>query len=180
MIEWLPAASHYLPHVLVDHADPSPPDRLYTDGGCVRCNPSPWGITWAYLGLRGDRIIASDSGIVKPSDHGETTLENNLAELVAAVHALTICPDGWAGDLYTDSQNTQRRLLKDSAGFKGVPLVVRMEVFKLRERLGPFRVHLLDGHPTRKHLVRGIGKRGNPCSPYNVACDQRCQEIGRL
>jgi hypothetical protein len=37
---------------------------------------------------------------------------------------------------------------------------------------------LLDGHPTKKQLETGIGKRGGPGSKHNVWCDDACRKAG--
>jgi ribonuclease HI len=154
--------------------------KLYCDGGVVGRNPSPLGGTWAFVALGADDIILREaSGVVVPIPFVLATITNNYTELYAALEALKAAPDGWAGDLLTDSQVTLYRITKDKTKWEGIPATVRAEVEAQRKRLGAYRVHLLDGHPTKQQLACGIGKRGNMCSAWNVRCDKECTRLAK-
>lgn len=149
--------------------------RAYADGGCIGINPSPDGGTWAFrlIGF-GETVLKEESGIVLPAEAGLPTISNNYTELLACLRALRSLPDGWEGDLFTDSQVTLLRLTKDRPSFNGIPEAMVEETWRQRRRMGKLRVTLLDGHPTRAHLAAGVGKRGYPVSEHNVACDKAC------
>ncbi len=151
--------------------------HVYTDGGIIQANPSRHGGTWAYVVLdASEAVLCEASGVVTPADVGLPAVTNNLTELFAAVRALQVLPDGWAGTLYTDSQVTMFRLVNPGAAFNGIPDGLRREVREQRRRLGAFRVVRLDGHPTQAQLASGVGKRGGTCSRWNVHVDKRCNE----
>lgn len=158
---------------------------LYCDGGIIGPrNPSPHGGTWAWVAINSAGApVAAASGILAAPPDG--SVGNNLAELVAALEALTLMPDGWAGTLYSDSQNTLGRLGRlpgQAVGWalNGVPADVRAWLQTQLARLGPFPGVLLQGHPTRADLAAGVGsKRGLPVSEWNVWCDEACQREAR-
>ena len=151
------------------------PLRAYADGGCIGINPSPDGGTWAFrlIGF-GEVILAERSGIVLPAEAGLPTISNNYTELLACLRALQSLPDGWEGVLHTDSQVTLLRLTRDRPSFNGIPEEMVEETWRQRKRMGKLTLVLLDGHPTRAHLLAGVGKRGYPVSEHNVACDKAC------
>lgn len=149
----------------------------YTDGGCVGMNPSKTGGTWAWVAVtpKGNESSRA-AGVITPIEAGVEAVSNNLTELLAAIMALEDAEAGWDGTLHTDSYVTLCRLTRRHAGFKGIPDHLRQRLSIVRGRLGLFRVALLDGHPTRKQLASGRGKRGNPVSKWNVLCDDLCSE----
>jgi len=151
----------------------------YCDGGVIGPNPSVRGGTWAFVLV--DALTTEDgchhqSGVVTPAEAGVDEVTNNLTELLAAVQALEAVHDGWKGTLYTDSHVTRCRLVNKKPGMNGIPPALEARMWEQRERLGPLRVVLLDGHPTRAQLASGVGKRGNPCSKWNKKCDDLCRE----
>lgn len=151
---------------------------LYADGGVIQVNPSPIGGTWAWCAVdaTGQRVTTA-SGVIPAPPGG--TVTNNLSEFAAAVLALESAPPGWTGTLYTDSNVTRGRLV-DGWALNNLPLdwIKRGEV--VLQRMGAFRVVLLQGHPTKDDLKHGIGaKRGFPVSAHNVWCDQECQRQAR-
>jgi hypothetical protein len=156
---------------------------IYADGGVIGVNPSAEGGTWAYLHLNpeGTEPTLRMSGVCVPELEGMPTISNNYTELYAAVAALEAAPDGWEGRLHTDSHVTRCRLVNVRPGMAGIPDELRDRLFAQRARfkLTPDRVVLLDGHPTRAQLESGVGKRGNPVSRWNVACDEACNRAAR-
>jgi ribonuclease HI len=132
----------------------------------------------------GATVLREESGLVLPEEVRLERITNNLTELLAAVRALEAMPDGWAGVLYTDSQITLFRVERrpgtaKRAGMAGIPpdLIARRD--HVHNRLGPYQVALLGGHPTREELAAGKRREGMPCSPHNVACDEACGRHSR-
>ena len=105
---------------------------------------------------------------------GILSISNNYTELMAAVMALTTMPDGWDGELLTDSNITRCRLVNASPAMNGIPVDFQERLHALKRRLGKFTVTLLQGHPTEAELAKGVGKSGRPVSPWNVLCDEMC------
>jgi ribonuclease HI len=158
---------------------------LYTDGGCIGKNPSALGGTWAWCTVEhmGGRLRYR-SGHVTPPDVGLDRVTNNYTELLAAVQGLESLPDGWDGDVYTDSIITLYRVQQclphwNKAKMKGIPLDLQERLGKVKARLGDYARHLLGGHPTRADLIRGVKPNGMPCSIHNVFCDSLCVEQSR-
>lgn len=167
---------------------------LYTDGGCVKKNPSEIGGTWAYVAIEsvftlGEDLtwpktevggvdsqatyIKHDSGFIP--NYLDVKLTNNVMEYAAVVFALEAMEDGWSGVVYSDSLITLGRIFGDWRN-KGLEprLIERKD--KVLKRLGKVWGRHLDGHPTKAQLLAGIGKRGNPVSKWNVMADQLCAE----
>ena len=149
---------------------------VYTDGGVVSKNPSIYGGSWAWVVVAPDGItrLDWDSGFVEAPFCGLETVSNNVTELLAARMGLGTMPDGWSGDWYTDSLVTLLRMTKDGTKMNGVPASMQEDVRSLRARLGPFKGHLLGGHPNRNELISGVRKDGKPVSAHNVFCDSKC------
>jgi ribonuclease HI len=153
---------------------------VYADGGVIGVNPSPIGGTWAYVHVdAGGEVIARDSAVVTPRS-SVPLITNNLTEMIALVRALAALPAGWSGHVYSDSQITLGRLF---LGWKmnGIPPMLVKQGADALERLDLPNVQwtLLDGHPTKAQLAIGKGKRGNPVSIHNVACDKECGRLAR-
>jgi ribonuclease HI len=151
--------------------------RAYCDGGILGRNPSKEGGTWALFLISKDdqTVLCKASGIVRPAELEMVDIENNVTELIAAVEALERLPDGWRGVLFSDSQNTIRRLTGRNPSFGGVPAGLYIRASVQRKRFPNLRAVLLDGHPNADQLIAGIGKRGYPVSRWNYLCDQECQ-----
>jgi ribonuclease HI len=160
--------------------------RLYTDGGVVKVNPSPIGGTWAWVLTQddgeGEGIVRCASGLILPAECDGASVSNNVAELRAALEALEAMPGYWRGTLLSDSQITLGRIFKGWP-LKGVPLDLYRRLHRIQLRLREdLQVEpvLLQGHPTKADLARGIGaKRGYPVSKFNKWCDEACQEQAR-
>jgi ribonuclease HI len=101
---------------------------------------------------------------------------NNHAELTAVIMALESLPEGWAGTLYTDSENTVRWLNRRGRSPKVTP-ATRTRLVAALDRVGDFRKVLVAGHPTYADLDRGCREDGVPVSRFNVRCDELCRAV---
>lgn len=163
-------------------------EELYTDGGVIGASRSEVGGTWAFLRTRhvpasaceeaGEVEIARASGFLSPGQVGESTVTNNNAELVALCAGILSLPDGWEGRINADSNVALGWVFRgwktDSIPGGLLPYLGKAKA-KLRRIRAAYR--LLDGHPTKDQLARGYGKRGNPVSRFNQACDQECNRV---
>lgn len=177
-------------------------DRLYTDGGSVGPNPSPYGapFAWCFVSPEDDILLTGD-GMLLPNTEGlpryqqrpwYTTyvleaydpelggrgFSNNLSEMAGPIDALRFMPDGWSGTIVSDSDVTLGRLFRNwnwkaTASSAGLPEAWHREWKKHRARLGGLRPLLVAGHPTREDLMAGT-KRGLPVSKFNAHCDRVC------
>lgn len=147
--------------------------ELYADGGCVKKNPSPFAITWAWCAVdENDRRVIERGGIVL-SQPGRPA-SNNWAEQIAIVLALEAMPDGWSGLVCSDSMIALGRVFKGWRT-KNLPENIKQRAKDAVARLGKIETRLLQGHPTKKDLENGVGaKRGFPVSKHNVFCDEEC------
>jgi hypothetical protein len=166
------------------------PAAIYCDGGTMGKSPSPMGGTWAWVltNVHGQEI-EQDSGVVFPSDVGLPAITNNISEMWAAYQALKSLPEGWRGQLWTDSYVTYARLAPrpKPPQWDGTPNWLRCEVRKEQERIedsgkGFIRYRLLLGHPTPQELALGSKRTEGgvtfPVSEHNVTCDKLCSAAG--
>jgi ribonuclease HI len=151
---------------------------LYADGGVIGANPSSVGGTWAYclVDAAGHRVL-HDSGVVLPTAE-MPQVTNNITEMLAILYGLDQLPADWHGTVYSDSMVALGRIFE---GWRcsNVPPFVQDHLYRAWHRMDAFmriRHVLLDGHPTRDQLARGVGKRGGPVSEHNVYCDQLCRD----
>jgi ribonuclease HI len=162
------------------------PVAVYADGGCVSCNPSPYGGSWAWrqVDARGlvpqamsGLFIACGESSCQQSDHWPMpVVTNNAMEFVAVVLALEYLPPGWHGQVCSDSRITLERFF-NGARMAGIP-----DIWRLRgaEAMRPLDwAHctpvLVKGHPTRADLATGVHAiSGRPVSEHNVRCDAAC------
>lgn len=159
---------------------------IYCDGGVVLNNPSTVGGTWAVVGAAENGVDAAwiYSGFLVAGDRGvgddgpiPDEVTNNFTELFAIVAALEAAGPGWNGTIRSDSLVSIRRARdpKD-AKMSGIPEWLHKRLVEATARAGHVVYELLSGHPTRKELESGIGKRGYPCHRLNVLCDDLCKE----
>lgn len=161
--------------------------KLYTDGGVINRNPSPIGGTWAWVLCDDDTMVRHEAGIILPGDIGLPVITNNVAELLAVIHALEAMPPGWEGRLLTDSACTMSRICarQEKDGKRRTRLGKLIPAWHLERldaallRVGVFDMRLLGGHPTRSELDAGFRRDGVPCSIHNVRCDKLCTEQAR-
>jgi ribonuclease HI len=152
-------------------------ESLYTDGGVLRANPSPHGLTWAWVLVgKDDQIVREASGLMMTPQLGLPTASNNVAELFAMWHALESMAVGWQGVVYTDSLITLRRITAEKTKYNGVPDWLRKNIEQARQK-NKWTVELLGGHPSRAELAAGVRKDGARVSKWNVHVDEEC---GRL
>jgi ribonuclease HI len=152
--------------------------KLFTDGGCSRKNPSPYGISWAYVAAdENDTIIKQDSGAISTALCGKFKASNNLAEMIAAVKALEFAAHTQVqkATLYSDSELTLNRIFKDYSK-DGLPKNVTARLGTAVAKINKLDGVLVGGHPSKKELKAGVGKKGLPVSEYNVLCDKLCKE----
>jgi ribonuclease HI len=145
--------------------------RLYTDGGLLSKNPSDKGGTWAWVCVdEEDNVLAKESGIVLPHHIDRERVTNNQSELTAIYRGLRSLPNGWQGQLWSDS----RIALQWIGGTPGrtwtsVPrrlsnLVIH-ELHRNRTTGGRIEFMHLDGH-----------REGSEFHKFNVMCDRMCNE----
>jgi ribonuclease HI len=153
--------------------------ELYVDGGVIGANPSMIGGTYAY------RLI-DEEGVFLGRGHVLTTFQvggpvtNNQTEMMALLEGMRRLPDHFAGKIFSDSQVTLGRAFMGWK-WKNIPAWMHTIYQEQRARLtywDDIQYVLLDGHPTKKQLELGIGKRGGPVSVHNVWCDTACREAG--
>lgn len=152
---------------------------VYADGGVIGRNPSEIGGTWAWCHVDADgEYIQCASGVIRPAQIGLPAVTNNVTEFAALARALRALPDGWSGEVYSDSRITLGRFFE---GWKleGIPENWHDCVQRHIRRLGELNWTLLDGHPTQAQLATGIGKRGNPVSRHNAWCDKECNRLAK-
>lgn len=151
---------------------------LYCDGGVVGKNPSEVGGTWAWCGVdaSGRRVI--ERGGFVPARPGRP-VTNNHTEQIAITLALEAMPAGWTGTVYSDSNVALGRVFKGWAT-NNLPRNISERSAAALRRLGKVETVLLQGHPTKADLERGVGaKRGYPVSEHNVWCDEECGRQAR-
>lgn len=149
------------------------PAALYCDGGVIQKNPSTIGGTWAWCAVdaTGNRVM--QQGGVCPAPAGRP-ITNNHTEQIAITLALEAMPEGWSGTVYSDSMVALGRVFQGWRT-KNLPENISRRSAAAVARLGKIETVLLQGHPTKADLERGIGaKRGLPVSIYNVWCDAEC------
>jgi len=152
---------------------------LYCDGGVIASNPSAIGGTYAYKLIFEDGTERGQAAVLTP-DLAGGTVTNNQTEMLALLKGLVELPADFNGTIYSDSQVTLGRVFHGWQ-WKNIPAWICKLYQEQRARFTDWDAIgcvLLDGHPTRKQLQNGIGKRGNPVSEHNVWCDQACKEAG--
>ncbi len=163
-------------------ADWSAVAQVYADGGVILQNPSPDGGTFAAVWVnRAGGRVGFATGSVTPAEVGRPWVSNNLTEVLALVLGLEPLPDGWAGEVFSDSL-TAIRAVRDCATRPNpdwLPGDVWERVRGVRRRLGPLSFVLLGGHPNKAELAAGRRKDGKPVSVHNVKCDELCGEAAR-
>ena len=157
---------------------------LYADGGVIGHNPSTDGGTWSWIQLDdklpSPTMSSYGTGVITPEMAGLPAITNNLTEILALIYGLEALPADFSGVVYSDSMVSLGRLFQGWQ-WQHVPMWVHKRYQAARERLlfwPTIKYVLLDGHPTKAQLASGVGKRGHPCSIWNVRCDKMCAETG--
>lgn len=152
---------------------------LYADGGLILRNPSDIGGSWAWCAVDADGNRLIESGGIVPATE-KRAITNNHMEQIAITLALEAMPAGWSGKVYSDSMVALGRIFK---GWRvtNLPANIAKRSAAAVARLGRIESVLLQGHPTKADLERGIGaKRNLPVSIHNVWCDQECSRQAKL
>lgn len=177
---------------------------VYCDGGLLSRNPSEIGGTWAFCAVDDDgRKVGFKSGVVYAEDLARNVrnnndiplareiVSNNHTEHIAIVRAIEALPFGWSGTILSDSNVALTRVQSDyelvTLGKRRFPAAennlwpsISRRSKEAVARLGVVSFVLLQGHPTKADLERGIGaKRNLPVSIYQVWCDKRCEQEKR-
>lgn len=150
------------------------PLKLYTDGGVISKNPSPYGGTWAWVLVHEDKIVASESGIL-PAKDGPVT--NNQTELLAIIEGLQEIPLHSVAEICSDSNVSLGRVFRGSS-FNNIPFWMETRLkqsIKYFSYWNQFSYTLLDGHPTKAQLASGVGRHGHPVSKWNKLADDLCR-----
>lgn len=147
----------------------------YADGSTIGPNPSTIGGSYAWCHVVNGERVLEGQGVIPAGWLGMKTISNNVAELVAAVEALEWLERRQQCVLWSDSRVTLTRL-NHSDCWSGIPDELRWRALEMRERV--FRIKLLAGHPTRRQLATGKGRKGRPVSIHNVWCDRVASETG--
>jgi ribonuclease HI len=160
---------------------------VYADGGVIHRNPSPMGGTWAacHVDAQGNRVWEA-SGVTLPhevpkrSDYPRPMVTNNQTEFYAVLAGLEALPEGWHGQVCSDSNVTRLRFFFH-ARLAGIPEEWERRMWQAQARLDWSRCQpvLLAGHPTKAQLLAGIGRHGFPVSGHNVWCDAECGRIAK-
>lgn len=164
--------------------------RIYSDGGVAKMNPSPYGITWAFVVVgEDDSMLYEASGRIATADCKGYKASNNLAEMIAAVKGLEYAVEyaekfsPASVELFSDSELTLNRLFKAYSMVK-LPKNVEQRAKSVLATLGQLvSGTLVAGHPTKNDLVQGFklknGKR-LPVSKWNVLADSLCAFQSKL
>jgi ribonuclease HI len=156
----------------------SHPLKLYTDGGVISKNPSPYGGTWAWVLVKDDQVLAHASGLLTPSMIEEySTVTNNQSELYAILMGLKHLNYWDVVEVCSDSNVSLGRVFRWSS-LSNIPKWMVTMLLDQKGRFSKwkqFSYTLMDGHPTKAHLASGIGKRGHPVSRWNKLCDDLCR-----
>lgn len=157
---------------------------LFTDGGVILKNPSPYGGSAAYIIVKNAEEVERKSWYLEPRAKSGV-LTNNDAELDAAIEGILriseITKESF--NLATDSIVTVTRLAKEGYGSGFIPESLDKKAKArfaearqiLRERYTS--IYLVGGHPTRKELLLEENRKGFPVSKFNVECDSMCRKI---
>lgn len=165
---------------------------VFADGGCIGSNPSKKGgaVAWyavsqgespEYLnsfekgGLGSKDILHSFNGFYLPCYKG-LPVTNQHSEFMALLYGLEAMPENWSGYAVSDSKITLGRMFWNWKR-NNLPEEYWQRFLKARARLGNIIPIHIDGHPTNAQLEAGKGKRGNPVSKWNRACDELCNEV---
>lgn len=158
------------------------PLKLYTDGGVISKNPSPYGGTWAWVLVRDDKELVRESGVLEANRQlfvfENHLVTNNQSELFAIIRRLQQLDSPSAVvEICSDSNVSLGRVFRGSS-FHNIPGWMQAGLSIQRHRLmnwSKFSYTLLDGHPTKAQLASGVGKHGHPVSKWNKLCDDLCR-----
>lgn len=180
-----------------------PPDHVlgpavFADGGVIGASRSAIGGMFAWVHIDADnKLVQQAVSLIVPHFTGpapkiegvdaiyrwqQDTVTNNQTEFMGLVSALASLPDGWSGNVCSDSGVTIGRLFRQNK-LNGIPPEwVKYGGLQL-QRLGKLEPVLVKGHPNAEDLRRGWKLRSNgeraPVSRQNVWCDHACENAGK-
>jgi hypothetical protein len=179
--------------------------RLFADGGTIAVimeiggrrrvlgNPSPVGITWAWVLVDEERELARASGYlltpVGHSDHGnEIQARGDVAEYYALLrgitHLSTLKPP-WSGAVCSDSALSLRRALGAPASTELIPRDWQGSLHVARSGLRRLWPVTVGSHPSPEELEEGVKQHPNGTAPprlvsaWNVLADDLCRQQQR-
>lgn len=131
----------------------------FADGGVYMKNPSKKGGAWAYVKLNGKEVV-SNYGIVE----GKVT--GNFMEFIALYEVIKSLPDGWSGEIVSDSKITLGRIFY---GWKcnGLPEDLVEDCRNQIKRLGVVFPRHVKGHQAQSDDIY---------ITYNRMCDSLCRK----
>jgi len=161
------------------------PVAVYADAGLLTVNPSDIGGAWAYVFVdKSDRVVSEEAAYVLKKTLKVTTVSNVVMEQIAILKAMEALPAGWNGTIYSDCEPALTRVISDyqlthgmkryPAAENNLPPVVSKRSKNAAAKLGQVEFVLLEGHPSKKALERGIGRKNLPVSKFNVRADELC------
>lgn len=158
----------------------SHPLKLYTDGGVISKNPSPYGGTWAWVLVRDDKEIIRKSGYIIQTERyfPSGVVTNNQTELFAIIQGLHVLMDDDVVEICSDSNVSLGRVFRGSS-FNNIPtwMMGALSIQQMRlSRWNEFSYTLIGGHPQKASLKKGTNAKGQPVSKWNVLCDQMCHD----
>lgn len=153
------------------------PLKLYTDGGVIFKNPSPYGVTCAWALVDDEHLIRHESYISVLN--GLTT--NNQSELLAIVfglESLHFMDRRSVVEVCSDSEISLMRVFMGSS-MANVPQWIQNRLLNVKDKFinwDRFSYTLVGGHPTKISLKKGTNAKGQPVSRWNVFCDDLCRQ----
>lgn len=151
---------------------------IFTDGGVIQANKSPYGGSWAFVGVTnlGQRVLEDSGLVIIPAGR---LISNNTTEFMAATRAFERMEDGWSGMVFTDSENVIKRFTAikkygERANCDGLPSNAKARGIVALRRMGEITWAHCDGHPSKAELAIGLSKKGRVVSIHNVRCDELC------
>lgn len=163
-------------------------NALYTDGGVIGRNPSQDGGTWAWVRTVSNSPEPEEnaSGVLLPDTICQSQVTNNNSELYALLRGISALPEGWEGDVCSDSQVALGWYFWKWKQEK-IPDALRELIGKVQRRSQArglcLKPVVLAGHPTPADLEAGFRQSKAPHLPvsrYNVRCDDLCNEQTRI
>lgn len=132
----------------------------FADGGVYKNNPSKKGGAWAYVILNSVGLLESKYGIV------EGNVTNNLMEFIALYEVIKSLPEGWSGEIVSDSKITLGRIFY---GWKcnGLPEDLVKDCRNQLKRLGIVFPRHVKGHQAQSDDIY---------ITYNRMCDFLCRK----
>lgn len=167
------------PMCLITDMEPyKPPWSLWTDGGLLSRNPSPLGGSYCAIHVNPEnKMVWTDRGILIPKHLGVEKITNNHTELTAVYRGIRRLPDGWKGEIVSDSECVLAWLQQEGRGmyrtWKNCPpwlqSYVELEQKRILDTDGRLEYRHVEGHQESSLDHR-----------WNCECDRICNEEKQL